>query len=84
MIPKQHSRRESSRAHHNHLGCLVQSLGTPDGLRAFSELAINTAIATAIIFLLLSNDFSEATFFRIAAALALGQLLFRVHNRRQN
>jgi hypothetical protein len=83
MIPKQHRRRESSRADYNHLDYLVQSLGTPDGLRALSELAIHTAGAAAVIFLLLSDRLSGETFFRIAAALVLGQALFRVQDRGQ-
>ena len=76
--------RESPRAQHNYRGYLVQSLGTPDGLRALSELISNLIFAIAIILLFLSKHAFGETILRIAAALALSKAIFRVEGHRQN
>jgi hypothetical protein len=68
-------------AHHNHCDYLVQSLGTPDGLRALSELVSDVVFASAVLVLILSKNTFGDTFLRVAAALALRRALFRVGGR---
>jgi hypothetical protein len=81
MISKRNRGRESHRTYHNYQDYLVQSLGTPDGLRALSELISNAVFSGAIIFVLLSKHPFCETFLRIAAALALSRAVFRVERR---
>jgi hypothetical protein len=63
---------------------LVQSIGTPDGLRALSELIRNVVFAGAILLLFLSNHPFVETGLRIAAVLALSKAVFRFEGRGQN
>jgi hypothetical protein len=83
MISKRNRWRESPQRHHNCRDYLVQSLGTPDGLRALSELVSNALFASAIIFVLLSKHPFCETFLRFAAALALSRVVFRVERRQK-
>jgi hypothetical protein len=83
-MPKNSKRnrwRRSARAHQTHCDYLIQSLGTPDGLRAASEFVSSVVFAGALLFLILSgNSFVDAVL-RIAAAMALGRVLFRIEGR---
>lgn len=81
MISKRNRGRESPRTYHSYRDYLVRSLGTPDGLRALSELVGNAVFGGAIIFVLLSEHPFRETFLRIAAALALSRAVFRVERR---
>lgn len=76
--------RDPVRADHNRRDFLVQSLGTPDGLHAVSELLSNVVFASALLFLILSKNSFVDTFLRIAAALAFRKILFRVEGRGRN
>jgi hypothetical protein len=84
MVSKRNCRRESPRTCHNYRAYLVYSLGTPDGLRALSELLGNAVFASTILFMLLSKHPFCETFLRIAAALALSRAIFRVERHRQD
>ncbi len=81
---KRNRRRESPRMQHSYRTFLVQSIGTPDGLRALSELIRNVVFAGAILLLFLSNHPFGETCLRIAAALALSKAVFRVEGHGQN
>jgi hypothetical protein len=81
MISKRNRGRESPRTYHHYRDYLVQSLGTPDGLRALSELVSNAVFASAIVFVLLSKHPFCETFLRIAAALAMSRVVFRAERR---
>lgn len=81
---KRNGRRESSQPQLNRLNYLVASLGTPDGLRALSELVSNLACASAIFLLLLGKYPFGETLLRIAAALALSKPTLRIGGNGQN
>lgn len=86
-MPKNSKRnrwRRSARARYTHCDYLVQSLGTPDGLRAASEFVSNMVFAGALLFLILSkNSFVDAVL-PIAAAMVLSRVLFRIEGRGRN
>lgn len=79
---KGNRRRELSRAHHNYRDYLVQSLGTPDGLRALSELVSNAAFVSGILLLVLGKHLSDETFLRTVAFLVLIRAVLRVEGPR--
>jgi hypothetical protein len=81
---KRNRRRVSPRMQHSYRNYLVQTLGTPDGLRALSELIRDVTFAGAILLLFLSNHPFGETCLRTAAALALSKAVFRVEGHRQN
>ena len=81
---KRNRRRESPRMQHSCRNYLVQSIGTPDGVRALSELIRNVVFAGAILLLFLSNQPFGETCLRIAAALALSKSVFRFEGHGQN
>lgn len=81
---KRNCRPESPRMQQSWRNYLVRSIGTPDGLRALSELIRNMVLAVAILFLFLSNHPFGETCLRIAAALALSKAVFRVEGHGQN
>ena len=69
---------------HSYRNYLIQTLGTPDGLRALSELIRDVVFSCAILLLFLSNHPFGETCLRIAAALALSKAVFRVEGHGQN
>jgi hypothetical protein len=73
--------RRSARTHHAHYDYLVQSLGTPDDLRAASEFVRNVVSAGALLFLILSKNSFIGAVVEFAAAMALSRVLFRVEGR---
>jgi hypothetical protein len=70
-------RRESLRTHFNHRKHLIESLGTPDGLRAFGESVSRLIMTGAIVVLLLSKHPLGESILRFAAALVLIKSVFR-------
>jgi hypothetical protein len=81
---KRNRRRVSPQMQHSYLNYLVRTLGTPDGLRALSELIRDVAFACAILLLFLSNHPFGETCLRTAAAVALSKVVFRVEGHGQN
>lgn len=82
--PKRTRQRVSPRTQHGYRNHLVQTLGTPDGVRALSALIRDVAFAIAILLLFLSNHSFGETCLRTAAALALSKAVFRVEGHGQN
>lgn len=69
---------------HSYRNYLVQTLGTPDGLRAVGELIRDVAFGCVILLLFLSNHSFGETCLRAAAALALSKAVFRVEGHGKN
>ena len=81
---KRNRGRVSPRMQHCYRNDLIQTHGTPDGLRALGELIRDVAFSSVILLLFLSNHPFGETCLRTAAALALSKAVFRVEGRGQN